>query len=104
ETDRDPLSAAKRELEEETHYQAEKWEEIVMMYPTPAYLDEKFTIYLAEGLTKVENPLSLDEDEFVEVVECTYDEALALQATGEICDAKTLYALLYWQNRMLKKD
>lgn len=104
ETDRDPLSAAKRELEEETHYQAEKWEEIVTMYPTPAYLDEKFTIYLAEGLTKVENPLSLDEDEFVEVVECTYDEALALQATGEICDAKTLYALLYWQNRMLKKD
>src|SRR5699024_4800903 len=50
ETDRDPLSAAKRELEEETHYQAEKWEKIVTMYPTPAYLDEKFTIYLAEGL------------------------------------------------------
>ena len=99
-TDEDPLEAAKRELEEETHYQAAKWEAIVTMYPTPAYLDEKFTIYLAEELSLVENPLPQDEDEFVEVLECTYEEAFALQASGEICDAKTLYALLYWQLRM----
>lgn len=99
-SDTDPLEAAKRELEEETHYQAEKWEELVTMYPTPAYLDEKFTLYLAEGLKRVENPRPLDEDEFVEVLECTYEGALALQASGEICDAKTLYALLYWQLRI----
>lgn len=99
-SDVEPLEAAKRELEEETHYQAEKWEELVTMYPTPAYLDEKFTIYIAEDLSLVENPRPLDEDEFVEVLECTYEEALTLQASGEICDAKTLYALLYWQLRI----
>lgn len=99
-TDNEPLEAAKRELEEETQYHAANWEALTTMYPTPAYLDEKFTIYVAENLTKVENPRPLDEDEFVEVLECTYEEALALQANGEICDAKTLYALLYWQLRL----
>lgn len=99
-TDVDPLEAAKRELEEETHYHADKWEELITMYPTPAYLDEKFTLYIAEDLSIIENPRPLDEDEFVEVLECTYEEALALQVSGEICDAKTLYALLYWQLRL----
>ncbi|QII82598.1 NUDIX domain-containing protein [Jeotgalibaca arthritidis] len=102
--DTHPLEAAKRELEEETHYSASRWEEIETMYPTPAYLDEKFTIYLAEGLEIVENPLPQDEDEFVEVVLCSYQEALALRESGEICDAKTLYALLYWKLRLLEKE
>ncbi len=103
-TDTNPLEAAKRELEEETDYQAAKWEELETMYPTPAYLDEKIIVYLAEGLTKVAEPLPLDEDEFVEVLEVTYEEALALKKTGEICDAKTLYALLYWELRLMGED
>lgn len=102
--DNDPLEAAKRELEEETHYQAGSWETLVTMYPTPAYLDEKFTLYVAEDLSPVADPRPLDEDEFVEVLECTYEEAMALQATGEICDAKTLYALLYWQLRLKEQE
>lgn len=100
--DSNPLEAAKRELEEETHYHAEKWQELVTMYPTPAYLDEKFTLYLAQNLSKIENPRPQDEDEFVEVLECTYEEARHLQETGEICDAKTLYALLLWELRRLE--
>lgn len=102
-SDTDPLTAAKRELEEETHYRAERWEEITTMYPTPAYVDEKFILYLAEGLSTVENPLPGDEDEFIEVLECTYEEAIALKDSGEICDAKTLYALLYWQLKNVEK-
>lgn len=102
-TDVDPLTAAKRELEEETHYQAKKWEEIVTMYPTPAYVDEKFTLYLAEELSIVENPLPKDEDEFIEVLECTYEEACILKKSGEICDAKTLYALLFWQLKRIEE-
>lgn len=102
--DLEPLEAAKRELEEETHYAARNWSELETMYPSPAYLDEKFTIFLAEGLEEVADPLPQDEDEFVEVVECTYEEALKLKASGEICDAKTLYALLYWKLRLLEKE
>lgn len=67
-SDAEPLLAAIRELEEETDYRAEKWSELTVFYPTPAYLDEKITIYLAEGLTKVENSLPMDEDEFIEIL------------------------------------
>lgn len=101
--DTDPLAAAQRELEEETHYHAEKWQELVTMYPTPAYLDEKFTLYLAEDLSKIEDPRAQDEDEFVEVLECTFEEAQHLKETGEICDAKTLYALLLWELHRLER-
>jgi ADP-ribose pyrophosphatase YjhB (NUDIX family) len=39
-SDAEPLLAAIRELEEETDYRAEKWSELTVFYPTPAYLDE----------------------------------------------------------------
>jgi ADP-ribose pyrophosphatase len=102
-SDAEPLLAAIRELEEETDYRAENWSELTVFYPTPAYLDEKITIYLAEGLTKVENSLPMDEDEFIEILELTYDEAKALQESGEICDSKTIYAMLYWEMRLLRE-
>ena len=102
-SDAEPLLAAIRELEEETDYRAEKWSELTVFYPTPAYLDEKITIYLAEGLTKVENSLPMDEDEFIEILELTYDEAKALQESGEICDSKTIYAMLFWEMRLLRE-
>jgi ADP-ribose pyrophosphatase len=102
-SDAEPLLAAIRELEEETDYRAEHWSELTVFYPTPAYLDEKITIYLAEGLTKVENSLPMDEDEFIEILELTYDEAKALQESGEICDSKTIYAMLYWEMRLLRE-
>ncbi|PTQ86297.1 ADP-ribose pyrophosphatase [Trichococcus patagoniensis] len=102
-SDAEPLLAAIRELEEETDYRAENWSELTVFYPTPAYLDERITIYLAEGLTKVENSLPMDEDEFIEILELTYDEAKALQESGEICDSKTIYAMLYWEMRLLRE-
>ena len=112
-SDAEPLLAAIRELEEETDYRAEKWSELTVFYPTPAYLDEKITIYLAEGLTKVENSLPMDEDEFIEILELTYEkkieysqsieEAKALQESGEICDSKTIYAMLFWEMRLLRE-
>ena len=100
---RNLLLAAIRELEEETDYRAENWSELTVFYPTPAYLDERITIYLAEGLTKVENSLPMDEDEFIEILELTYDEAKVLQESGEICDSKTIYAMLYWEMRLLRE-
>jgi ADP-ribose pyrophosphatase len=102
-SDAEPLLAAIRELEEETDYRAEKWSELTVFYPTPAYLDERITIYLAEGLTKVANSLPMDEDEFIEILELTYDEAKVLQESGEICDSKTIYAMLYWEMRLLRE-
>ena len=51
--DDDPLSAAKRELEEETGYRADRWEEIGDFFSSPGMTDEGFTLLKATGLTKV---------------------------------------------------
>src|SRR5438552_11226952 len=42
-----PLQAAKRELREETGLRAKKWERIAAFFPSPGFLAEKMTIFLA---------------------------------------------------------
>ncbi|WP_340586885.1 NUDIX hydrolase [Erythrobacter alti] len=49
----DPLNAAKRELEEETGYQAEHWEEIGEFCSSPGMTSEGFSLLKATGLKKV---------------------------------------------------
>jgi 8-oxo-dGTP pyrophosphatase MutT (NUDIX family) len=44
------LTAAKRELLEETGYSARQWKRILHFYVSPGFLDETMTIYLARGL------------------------------------------------------
>ena len=44
------LTAAKRELLEETGYTARQWKRILHFYVSPGFLDETMTIYLARGL------------------------------------------------------
>src|SRR5579871_2116505 len=36
-----PLKAAKRELKEETGYQAKKWKKLVTFFPSPGFLAER---------------------------------------------------------------
>src|SRR5580700_3704801 len=46
-----PLQAARRELIEETGYRAKHWKTLVVFYPSPGFVAEKMTIFLATGLT-----------------------------------------------------
>ncbi|KFZ39633.1 MULTISPECIES: NUDIX hydrolase [Thermoactinomyces] len=94
----DPMDSARRELEEETGYQAGRLEEVVSFYTSPGFADEKIHLYWATGLQRgTRNP---DEDEFVELVELTMEECFKRIETGEICDAKTIFAVYYWKNRV----
>ena len=97
----DPRESAKRELMEETGYTCENLEHITSLYTSPGFANELVHIYQATGL-KQERELQLDEDEFVSVMEVTYDEALNLVKEQKIFDAKTMYAVQYWQ--MLKQQ
>lgn len=51
--DDDPLSAAKRELEEETGYAAAHWQDCGAFFSSPGMISESFTLLKATGLTKV---------------------------------------------------
>ena len=88
----DRLSAAKRELEEETGYTAKEWIEIGDYYPTPAYCDERITLYLARGLAQGQR--HLDEDEFLNFEAVPLEELLEDVMAGRITDGKTQVAIL----------
>jgi len=99
ETGEDPIECAFRELEEETGYKAESMEHWVSFYTSPGFADEYLHVYRARGLSK--GNTHLDQDEFVELVELTLPECLERMRSGEICDAKTVAAIYYWQYQML---
>ena len=88
----DPLSAAKRELREETGAVAEKYTFLGELASTPALIDEVIYVYLAEGITFGER--ELDEDEFLDVELRPLDELYQMVMRGEIKDAKTQTAIL----------
>lgn len=88
----DHLSAAQRELREETGYTADNWQELGDFHSTPAYCDENITLYLATGLHLGQR--ELDEDEFLNVVAVPLEELVADIMAGRITDGKTQTAIL----------
>lgn len=90
-------AAALRELEEETGYTSDKLELLSDFYSAIGFCNERIRLYLAENLVKVEDPRPQDPDEVIELYEVSLKEALDLVASGEICDAKTIMAIQYFQ-------
>jgi ADP-ribose pyrophosphatase len=90
-----PLKAAKRELKEETGYQAKKWKKLVMFFPSPGFLAERMTIFLAKNLTEGEQ--STMEDERIEIRWFRPKEVEKMLLEGKITDAKTMIGFLFWR-------
>ena len=88
----DEIKCARRELEEETGFQAKKITKLVSFYPTPGISNEKISIFKAENLKKVLS--SPESDEFIKIEEIEIDEAIRKIRSGEIKDSKTIIGLL----------
>lgn len=88
----DPLSAAKRELMEETGAIAQKFTDLGASIPSCAVLSERIYVYLAEDIRFTEQ--SLDEDEFLDVERVPLAELYREVLNGHIEDAKTQIAVL----------
>ena len=88
----DPLACARRELTEETGYEAEEFVSLGVFYPSVAVMDEKIHLYLARGLTfRAANP---DADEFLNVEQRPLKELVDLILQGGVPDGKTQSAVL----------
>lgn len=92
EPNEEPLVTAHRELEEETGYRADEMTLRASYYTTPGFTSELMYLYEAKGLTFVGQ--RLEDDEAIEVVRVTNDQAMEWLRNGRIRDAKTLVGLL----------
>ena len=88
----DALQCARRELEEETGFSAERWEQLGFFYTSPGFCTEVMHLYLATELRQARR--DEDDDESIELVRVPLTKVLELIASGEVCDAKSIAGLL----------
>jgi nudix-type nucleoside diphosphatase (YffH/AdpP family) len=94
----------KRETEEETGYQVKDVRKIFEVYMSPGSVTEIVHFFVGEYTKdmKVNNGGGVaDEQENIEVLELSFDEAYDMIASGEIKDAKTIMLLQYAKINML---
>ena len=94
----EPLATAKRELVEETGFEARTWTPLGVVHTVVSYSTEKIEFFLAQGLRNV--GAKLDHGEFLEAIDMSVAELLSALDRGEITDVKTVAALLMYARRI----
>lgn len=92
-----PEETARRELPEETGFAAASWQRLGGFFTAPGFCTEYIHAYLATDLTPEQ--AQGDEDEEMEVVPLSLEESLARIDSGEVEDAKSIAAVLYYLRR-----
>ena len=93
-----------RETEEETGYRLSKVQKVIETYMSPGSVTEILYLFVGEydESMKVSEGGGLDaEQENIEVLEFTFDEAYAMIESGEITDAKTIMLLQHAKIKQL---
>lgn len=88
----DPLTAARRELKEETGLTAGRWRELMRLHPSNSVTDERGVLFLAEEL--IQGEPELEETEDITVKRLPLGEAIGMAERGEITDAMSVAGLL----------
>jgi ADP-ribose pyrophosphatase len=91
------LQAARRELIEETGYRARRWHKLISFFPSPGYVSEKMTIFLAQDLTAGEaHPM---DDERIQARWFSAKQVEQMIHTNKIQDGKTIIGYFVWKSR-----
>lgn len=85
-------AAAARELEEETGHRARILVPVLSFWPVPGYSTECLHLFAASGLERTATRFDPSED--IELARLDDAGCEAAVRSGEICDAKTLVALM----------
>ncbi len=89
-----PLSAARRELREETGYTARRFRKLLDVFPTPGFVSERMIVYSAHGLRSgVATP---EDDEVITARLFTLRQLEAMMRRGTLRDAKSIAGILYY--------
>jgi 8-oxo-dGTP pyrophosphatase MutT (NUDIX family) len=90
------LECARRELAEEAELAAAEWVELAKIYPSPGYISEVVTIFVATGLSPASGVR--DADEAIDIVRLPLANLDA--ELPRIRDASTLIALMALRDRL----
>ncbi|RYY18414.1 MAG: GDP-mannose pyrophosphatase NudK [Cytophagaceae bacterium] len=100
--DEHPDVAIVRETEEETGYRLTAVQRVLEAYMSPGSVTERLFFYLAEYSTATEQRAGGGiEEEEIDVLELPLSQALAMVATGEIQDGKTIILLQHLRLQQL---
>jgi len=91
-----PETAAKRELKEETGYEAERWHYLGQVTPNPAFLDNICYTYLALDAVKTGTP-SFDGTEDIVVETAVPDELADMVKDGRITHSLVVAAFYHFE-------
>ncbi|HEB94272.1 MAG TPA: NUDIX hydrolase [Gammaproteobacteria bacterium] len=84
-------ACAQRELAEEAGLQAQRWQPLATLLPSPGICDERIDLFLARELSPL--PTAHEAGEYIEIHWLSLSEARAKVCAGEVVDAKTVIAL-----------
>jgi ADP-ribose pyrophosphatase len=76
-------------------------EPLATVWTTPGFTDEQIHLFWAADLKAGAH--ARERDEFIEVVPRPLSDALSAIRSGEICDAKTMTAILYMAGFVLQR-
>lgn len=93
-------ACARRELEEETGFVAERFRLLTRIFTTPGFTNEEIHLFSATGLR--EGAVCRDRDEFMEIVPMPFSKVMDLVLDGVIRDAKSLVGILF-VDRLLRE-
>ena len=96
-----PLDTAKRELAEEIGKQASGWEPLGSFYTSAGFSDEQVHLFLATGISDVEERPEVDHNERIDVEVRPLADLDAILA--ETRDSKTLIALYTLRERLTRR-
>jgi ADP-ribose pyrophosphatase len=88
----EPMDSVRRELQEEIGYLPRKIDKLGGFYATPGYGTEYLHCFVATDLVPAR--LVAEDTDDIELVRVSPDEIPRLIASGELCDAKSIAALL----------
>lgn len=92
EEEENPEKCAERELEEETGFMPGSLRHLATIYSSPGFTNEKIHVYMATDLKK--GSIHPDEDERIDLMYVSLDEAIDMINNGNIRDAKTVVGIL----------
>lgn len=94
--------SAKRELLEETGYQAQELHYMTSFYQDEGCSSAYNTIYIATGCQKIKHQ-HLDQDEYIHYIECRLEEVYELEKLGLIGGGNAKLALRYLEKIKVKE-